>query len=442
MEKTILVDDNFPSVRISKLPGYIGRKVKVSGWIYNLRSKGKIYFIQLRDGSGRIQSVAVEGECNVTSFQILPTLKIEASLIVTGEVRADLRAPNGVELAIRAIKVHQNPETDYPIAKKEHGINFLLEHRHLWLRSSRQEALLRIRSRTATAMRHFFDERGFINVDTPIITGSIGESSTSLFNLPYFDLGEAYLAQTGQLYLEAACAAHGRVYSFGPTFRAEKSKTRRHLTEFWMLEAEVAFMDMGANLDLQEQLVSTVIATVLDNCAAELEVLGRDLTPLQTIQTPFPRIDYDTAILMLQRANHPIIWGNDLGSEDETFLSNQFQSPLFVVNYPRDIKAFYMKRNPQNPRTVLCGDLLAPEGYGEIIGGSQREDNYDILNNRIVEEKLPRDAYLWYLDLRRYGSVIHSGFGIGLERTVAWLAGISHVRESSPFPRTLSRIYP
>ena len=431
-----------PRVLIADLPRHVGRQVELAGWLYNIRSKGRIRFLQLRDGSGRVQGVAVKDECDADSFAAATTLKMEASLLVRGEVRADERAPSGVELAVRALSVVHNPTEDFPIAKKEHGIDFLLEHRHLWLRSTRQEAMLRVRSRTATSMRRFFDERGFVHVDTPILTGSIGESAGTLFSLPYFDLGDAYLAQTGQLYLEAACAALGRVYNFGPTFRAEKSKTRRHLTEFWMLEAEVAFLDSRGNLDLQEELVCAVAADVAANCEAELRALGRDLEPLHAVQRPFPRLDYGEAVARLQAAGSNISWGQDLGAEDETILARAHRRPVFVVNYPRAAKAFYMKRNPDDPDTVLCADLLAPEGYGEIIGGSQREDDYELLRDRIREARLPADTYRWYLDLRRFGSVVHSGFGIGLERTVAWLTGTHHVRESAPFPRTLSRIYP
>ena len=431
-----------PRVLIADLPRHVGRQVELAGWMYNIRSKGSIRFLQLRDGSGRVQGVAVKDECDAASFAALASLRMEASLTVRGEVRADARAPSGVELGVRAISVVHNPTDDYPIAKKEHGIDFLLEHRHLWLRSTRQEAMLRVRARTAASMRRFFDDRGFVHVDTPILTGSIGESAGTLFSLPYFDLGDAYLAQTGQLYLEAACAALGRVYNFGPTFRAEKSKTRRHLTEFWMLEAEVAFLDNRGNLDLQEELICAVVADVVANCEAELHTLGRDLDPLRAVQGPFPRLDYGDAVARLQAAGSGIAWGQDLGADDESTLSKAHARPVFVVNYPRAAKAFYMKRNPEDARTVLCADLLAPEGYGEIIGGSQREDDYGLLSDRIREARLPEETYRWYLDLRRFGSVVHSGFGIGLERTVAWLTGTHHVRESAPFPRTLSRIYP
>lgn len=431
-----------PRVAIADLPRHLGERVEIAGWLYNIRSKGKIHFLQLRDGSGRVQGVAAGGECDPQSFSALGALKLEASLVVRGEVRADARAPGGVELAVRSATVCHNPTADYPIAKKAHGIDFLLEHRHLWLRSARQEAMLRVRSRAGASLRRFFEQRGFTHVDTPILTGSIGESAGALFSLAYFDLGEAYLAQTGQLYLEAACAALGRVYNFGPTFRAEKSKTRRHLTEFWMLEAEVAFMDQRGNLELQEQLVSTVAAEVVAECAAELETLGRDLAPLRAVQAPFPRLDYGAAVELLRAAGSAITWGQDLGADDETILSRRYERPVFIVNYPRAVKAFYMKRNPEAPDTVLCADLLASEGYGEIIGGSQREDDHDLLQERIREAGLPLEAYRWYLDLRRFGSVVHSGFGLGLERTVAWLTGSAHVRESAPFPRTLSRIYP
>ena len=427
---------------IAQLPSRIGDTVSVSGWLFNQRSKGKIAFLQLRDGSARVQAVAVQGECDAEAFRALPELKMEASVVVTGVVQEDTRAPSGVELSVRNVEVLQNPSDDYPIAKKEHGVDFLLEHRHLWLRSPRQEALLRIRSAVARSLRRFFDDRNFVLVDTPILTGAIGESSSSLFTLPYFDLGDAYLAQTGQLYLEAACAAFGSVYNFGPTFRAEKSKTRRHLTEFWMLEAEMAFVDGDGNLEVQEQMICSVVQELLANHAAELQALGRDPAPLQAVRAPFPRLTYTEAVDTLRGLGSDLEWGQDLGADDETLLSNQFDRPVFVVNYPRDVKPFYMKANAADARTVICADLLAPEGYGEIIGGSQREDDHRLLRDRIAEQGLPEAAYRWYLQLREYGSVVHSGFGIGLERTVAWLTGTHHVREAIPFPRTLSRIYP
>jgi asparaginyl-tRNA synthetase len=336
----------------------------------------------------------------------------------------------------------QNPDLDYPIAKKEHGIDFLLENRHLWLRSSRPHAMMRIRDTAIMAFRRFFHDEGFLLIDTPILTGSIGESAGTLFEVPYFDLGTAYLAQTGQLYLEAACAAYGRVYNFGPTFRAEKSKTRRHLTEFWMLEAEVAYADNTDNMRLQERMVSAVVAAVLAGHRDDLAVLERDTAPLEKVAVPFDRLDYGEAVKALQAKGSAIQWGDDLGGEDETILTQMHEKPVFVTNYPKKAKAFYMKENPANPETVLCSDLLAPEGYGEIIGGSQREDILEKLLHRIREEKLPEESYGWYLDLRKFGSVPHSGYGIGLERTLAWICGVQHIRECIPFPRTISRIYP
>jgi asparaginyl-tRNA synthetase len=357
-------------------------------------------------------------------------------------VRREERAPGGYELAVTSIRVEQNPAEDFPIAKKEHGIDFLLENRHLWLRSSLPVAILRVRHEAIASLRNFYNSRGFVLVDTPILTGAIGESAGSLFEVPYFDLGTAYLAQTGQLYLEAAIAAFGKVYNFGPTFRAEKSKTRRHLTEFWMLEAEVAWLDNAGNMELQEQMIGTLVQDVLSRCGPELKLLERDTAKLAKVVPPFPRLDYGEAVEILKKQDHPIEWGNDLGAEEETVLSSRYDKPLFLTNYPKHAKAFYMKENPANPETVLCSDLLAPEGYGEIIGGSQREDDLEKLRARIREEKLPEESYTWYLELRRFGSVPHSGFGLGLERTVTWLTGIHHIREAIPFPRTIARLYP
>ncbi len=429
-------------IYISQLQDHIGETVTICGWLYNIRSKGKILFLQLRDGSGRVQGVVVKGQCTEECFASCESLKMEASINVTGMVREDRRAPSGVELTVTDIKVVQNPEEDYPISKKEHGIDFLLEHRHLWLRSSRPEAILKIRSNAVSILRRFFNERGFILIDTPILTGSIGESASTLFSVDYFDLGKAYLAQTGQLYLEAACMAFGRVYNFGPTFRAEKSKTRRHLTEFWMLESEVAFLDNEGNMKLQEEMVSYLVEGILASNEKELELLGRDTEPLKKVKPPFPRITYSEAVKLLEKLGKPIQWGDDLGGDEETVLTEQFEKPIFIVNYPKEAKAFYMKENPEDTRTVLCADLLAPEGYGEIIGGSQREDDYHKLLSRIREEKLPEEAYAWYLDLRKFGSVPHSGFGLGLERTITWITGNRHIREAIPFPRTISRLYP
>jgi asparaginyl-tRNA synthetase len=428
--------------RIAEIGSHVDSEVEIAGWLYNLRSKGKIHFLLLRDGSGRLQAVAAQGECDPASFEAIGGLKMEASLKVRGRVRREERAPGGYELAVSGIEVVQNPAEDFPIAKKEHGIDFLLENRHLWLRSSLPGAILRVRHEAIASLRNFYNSRGFILVDTPILTGAIGESAGSLFEVPYFDLGTAYLAQTGQLYLEAAIAAFGRVYNFGPTFRAEKSKTRRHLTEFWMLEAEVAWLDNAGNMELQEQMIASLVQDVLSRCGPELKLLERDTAKLSLVKPPFPRLDYGEAIEILRQQGHPIEWGSDLGAEEETLLSSRYDKPLFLVNYPKHAKAFYMKENPANPQTVLCSDLLAPEGYGEIIGGSQREDDLEKLKSRIREEKLPEESYTWYLELRRFGSVPHSGFGLGLERTVTWLTGIHHIREAIPFPRTIARLYP
>ncbi len=429
-------------VSISEIGKHVDSDVQINGWLYNLRSKGKIAFLQLRDGSGRIQGVAEEAGCGAECFAAIAGLKMEASVRVHGKVRRDERAPTGFELTVTGLETVQNPTEDYPISKKEHGIDFLLENRHLWLRSSRPYAIMRIRDQAITSFRSFFHERGFLLIDTPILTGSIGESAGTLFTVPYFDLGDAYLAQTGQLYLEAACMAYGKVYNFGPTFRAEKSKTRRHLTEFWMLEAEVAFADNEDNMRLQEDMVSRVVSDVVANCSEELKALERDIEPLRKVSTPFIRMDYAEAVKILQTKGSTIQWGDDLGGEDETILTKLYEKPIFVMNYPKKAKAFYMKENPANTETVLCSDLLAPEGYGEIIGGSQREDSLEKLLARIREEKLPQDTYGWYLDLRKFGSVPHSGYGIGLERTLAWICGSQHIRECIPFPRTISRIYP
>jgi asparaginyl-tRNA synthetase len=356
-------------------------------------------------------------------------------------VRADARSPGGVELAVKEVEL-LGPSVDFPITPKEHGTPFLLDHRHLWLRSRRQVAIMKVRHEIVQAIRDFFHERGFFLVDTPILTGSIGESSGTLFATDYFDLGKAYLAQTGQLYVETACAALGKVYCFGPTFRAEKSKTRRHLTEFWMVEPEVAFNTSDDNMRLQEDFIAAIVARVLDRRAEELKELERDTTKLASVVTPFPRLSYTEAVALLTAKGSSVTWGSDLGAEDETLIAQDRDRPVFVYNYPRAAKAFYMKENPDDPRTVLCNDCLAPEGYGEIIGGSQREDDHDRLLARIREQGLPEKAYDWYLDLRKYGTFVHSGFGLGLERTVAWICGLEHIREAIAYPRTIYRITP
>ena len=430
-----------PAVYVKEIGKFDGREVTVRGWLYNKRSSGKIRFLLVRDGTGLIQCVLDRSSVSPEVFDSYEKLSQESSLMVTGKVREDKRAPGGYELNLSDVEVVQ-VAIDYPISPKEHGVEFLMDRRHLWLRSSRQQTILKLRDEIIKAIRDYFYENDFILIDTPILTGSIGETAATLFSTEYFNLGKAYLAQTGQLYVEAACMAFGKVYCFGPTFRAEKSKTRRHLTEFWMVEGEMAYYDHNDNMDVQEELVIYVVERILEKKRAELESLGRDLSPLENVKKPFARILYDEAIKILQKKGSKIQWGDDLGGEDETIISNEFDRPVFVTCYPKEAKAFYMKPNPDDPRTFLCNDLLAPEGYGEIIGASQRDDDHDGLLKRIKEEKLPVDAYRWYLDLRKYGSVPHSGFGLGLERTVAWICGLKHIRESIPFPRTIYRLYP
>ena len=426
---------------ISALPGQIGSTVAVQGWVLTTRSSGKIAFVVIRDGSGYLQGVLARNEADPVAWERFGVLTQETCVRLVGEVRADKRSPGGVELGITEVEI-LGPSTDFPITPKEHGAPFLLDHRHLWLRSRRQVAIMKVRHEIIQAIRDFFHERGFVLVDTPILTGSIGESSGTLFATDYFDLGKAYLAQTGQLYVEAACAALGKVYCFGPTFRAEKSKTRRHLTEFWMVEPEVAFNDSDANMRLQEEFISAIVARVLDRRAEELKELERDTSKLASVVAPFPRLSYTEAVEKLRAKGSPITWGQDLGAEDETGVTEGADRPVFVYNYPRAAKAFYMKENPADPRTVLCDDCLAPEGYGEIIGGSQREDDYDRLLARIREQGLPEEAYGWYLDLRKYGTFVHSGFGLGVERTVAWITGTQHIRETIAFPRMIYRLTP
>ncbi|PYO41586.1 MAG: asparagine--tRNA ligase [Gemmatimonadetes bacterium] len=427
--------------RIEDLPRLVGQSVLIRGWVMTTRSSGKIAFVALRDGTGYLQVVLSKKDVPEAAWTAFGTLTQETSVEITGAVRADARAPGGVELTAQDLTV-LGPSPDYPITPKEHGTAFLFEHRHLWLRSRRQVAIARVRHEVVQAIRDFFYERHFTLVDTPILTGSIGEHAGTLFATDYFDLGKAYLAQTGQLYVEAAAAALGKVYCFGPTFRAEKSKTRRHLTEFWMVEPEVAWNDSEANMTLQEDFVSYMVARSIERRKAELAELERDVTPLAAVQPPFPRISYTDAVAKLQALGADIMWGQDLGGEAETLLAKQYDRPVMVFNYPKAVKAFYMKENPADPRTVLNNDMLAPEGYGEIIGGSQREDDYDKLLTRIRAEKLPEDAYSWYLDLRKYGTFVHSGFGLGVERTVAWICGIPHIREAIAFPRTLYKLWP
>src|SRR5687767_3980615 len=429
------------SVYINELGGHVGRTVVLQGWVVTTRSSGKIAFLVLRDGTGYLQAVFARKEVPDAVWAGFGALTQETSVAVTGVVREDARAPGGFELTATGLEI-LGPSPEFPISPKEHGTQFLFEHRHLWLRSRKQVAIARVRHAVIQAIHDFFDQRGFTHVDTPILTGSIGEAAGELFATDYFDLGKAYLAQTGQLYGEAAAAALGKIYCFGPTFRAEKSKTRRHLTEFWMVEPEVAFNDSNDNMRLQEEFISYVVGRALEKRAEELKELERDTGPLERVQAPFPRVSYTDAVARLNALGSDIAWGSDLGGDDETLLASQFDRPVFVFNYPKEVKAFYMKENPDDPRTVLNNDCLAPEGYGEIIGGSQREDDYDRLLERILGQGLDPAAYGWYLDLRKYGTFVHSGFGLGVERTVAWICGIPHIREAIAFPRQIHRLYP
>jgi asparaginyl-tRNA synthetase len=425
---------------IRDLGRHDGGTTTIRGWVQTTRTHGKVAFVVVRDGTGILQCVVAKTEVPDETWQLIAELTLETSVQITGAVRADARAPGGYELSVHEMAVIGGSD-EYPIQPKEHGVDFLLDHRHLWLRSSQQRAIMRVRSEVEQAIHDFYYDRGFVRIDTPILTGSIGEGGAGLFEVDYFE-EQAYLAQTGQLYAEAAAAAFGKVYCFGPTFRAEKSKTRRHLTEFWMCEPEVAWNDSEANMKLQEDFVSYLVQRALDRCAPELELLERDTSPLERVQPPFPRLDYGDAIRLLREKGQEIEWGEDLGAPDETIIGDAHDRPVFVVNYPKEAKAFYMKENPADPRTVLCNDLIAPEGYGEIIGGSQREDDHDRLLARIREEGLPESSYTWYLELRKYGTFPHSGFGLGLERTVAWITGRPHIREMIGFPRMLNRLYP
>jgi asparaginyl-tRNA synthetase len=430
-----------PVVAINQLREHVGQSVTVQGWVTTVRSSGKLAFVNLRDGTGYLQAVVSKRDVTEGAWTAAQGLAQETSLSVTGTVREDARASGGYELTASDVSV-LGPSVDFPISPKEHGTTFLFEHRHLWLRSRRQVAIAKVRHEVIQAMRDFFHQDGFTLVDAPILTGSIGEEAGNLFSTEYFDLGKAYLAQTGQLYIEAAAAALGKVYCFGPTFRAEKSKTRRHLTEFWMVEPEVAFNDSAANMHLQERFVSYVVGRALEQRAEELKELERDTSALERVQMPFARISYTDAVNRLNGLGSDITWGSDLGGDDETLLAREFDRPVFVFNYPKQVKAFYMKENPDDPRTVLNNDCLAPEGYGEIIGGSQREDDHDRLLARIREQGLDPEAYRWYLDLRKYGTFVHSGFGLGIERTVAWICGLPHIREAIAFPRQIHRLYP
>src|SRR5713226_3073007 len=427
--------------RIEELPPLAGQAVITRGWVMTTRSSGKIGFVMLRDGTGYLQVVLSKKDVPEAAWDAFGRLTQETSLALTGVVRADPRAPGGVELQTSELEI-LGRSPDFPITPKEHGTAFLFEHRHLWLRSRRQVAIARVRHEVVQAIRDFFYEQHFTLVDTPILTGAIGEHAGTLFATEYFDLGKAYLAQTGQLYVEAAAAALGKVYCFGPTFRADKSNTRRHLTEFWMVEPEVAWNDSNANMALQEEFVAYIVARCLERRRPELAELERDTAPLERCVPPFHRLSYTDAVEKLSGLGAALEWGRDLGGDAETLLAKQYDRPVMVFNYPKAVKAFYMKENPADPRTVLNNDMLAPEGYGEIIGGSQREDDYDTLVARIRAEGLPLEAYGWYLDLRKYGTFVHAGFGLGVERTVAWICGIPHIREAIAFPRTLYKLWP
>jgi asparaginyl-tRNA synthetase len=438
-----------PVTTISEIGKHEGQTVSIRGWLYNLRESGKLLFPQFRDGSGIIQGVVAKNAVTAEVFEAVKTLTQESSVMVEGKVRADKRAPGGYELEVQSVQVVQRvPETDpYPITPKEHGTDFLMEHRHLWVRSQRQAAILRVRAEIIKAARDFFDDRGFTLTDPPIITPAACEGTTTLFPVDYFE-DQAYLTQSGQLYVEATAMALGKVYSFGPTFRAEKSKTRRHLTEFWMVEPEVAYATLDDVMELAEGLISFIVKRCLERRRTDFETIGRDIAKLEKIEPPFPRISYDDAVKNLQEGyakgalESNFEWGGDLGSPDETYLSSQFEKPVMVHRYPAKVKAFYMEPDPQRPELALCVDVLAPEGYGEIIGGSQRMASHELLLERIHEQGLPESAFRWYLDLRKFGSVPHGGFGMGIERAVAWICGLEHVRETIPFPRMLHRLYP
>lgn len=426
---------------ISQVHQYVGQEIKMGAWIANKRSSGKIAFLQLRDGTGFIQGVVAKEEVSEELFQTAKSLTQESSVYITGIVVKDERSPLGYELLVNGVEIIQQAK-DYPITPKEHGTEFLMDHRHLWLRSKRQHAVMKIRNEIIRATYEFFNGQGFTKVDPPILTGSAPEGTTELFATKYFD-EDAFLSQSGQLYMEAGAMALGKVFSFGPTFRAEKSKTRRHLIEFWMIEPEMAFVEFEESLEVQEQYVSYIAQSVLKNCQLELQTLGRDTSKLEKITAPFPRISYDDAIKFLnEKGFDDIKWGDDFGAPHETAIADSFDKPVFITKYPKEIKPFYMQPDAERDDVVLCADLIAPEGYGEIIGGSERIYDYDLLKQRILEHNLPLESYNWYLELRKYGSVPHSGFGLGLERTVAWISGVEHVRETIPFPRLLNRLYP
>lgn len=444
------------TIRVQEIAQYEGQQVTIQGWVYNRTDKGKLVFLLVRDGYGFVQCVAFQGDLPVEVFEQIMHIPQESSVVIRGVVRADRRAPGipgGYEIGIQEFHIVQRADEDYPMALKEHGVDFALDHRHLWIRMPSQWAILRVRAAVIGTLRSWLDRHGFINMDTPILTPAACEGTTTLFETPYFDEGVAYLAQSGQLYNEANIFSFGKVYCFGPTFRAEKSKTRRHLTEFWMLEPEMAFCDLDGLMEVEEQLISDTVQEVLQKCAAELRSLGRDTRVLERVRPPFPRISYDEATEMLKEVYNQtedeeekqllaFEWGMDFGAPHETALAERFDKPVFVYGYPTQVKAFYMEPWPGRPEVCKSVDLLAPEGYGEITGGSERVSDADLLLKRLHEHQLPEEAFKWYLDLRRYGSVPHSGFGLGIERFVSWLCGITHIRETIPFPRTIKRVYP
>ncbi len=445
-----------PIIRVDQIADYIGQEVTIQGWAYNRTDKGKLVFLRVRDGYGFVQCVAFKGDLEAELFDRLLRLPQESSLVITGTVRADQRAPGipgGYEIGVTKVEIVQAADLDYPMALKEQGVDFLLENRHLWIRMPSQWAILRVRAQVIRAIRGWLDEHGFIGMDTPILTPAAVEGTTTLFGTEYFDQGIAYLTQSGQLYNEANIFAFKRVYCFGPTFRAEKSKTRRHLTEFWMIEPEAAFCDLDQLMEIEEQYVAYIVKQVREHCAPELKSLNREVAKLEKITPPFPRISYDEALVKIgevrETVDDPelkeqlkITWGMDFGAPHETALTNLYEKPVFVYGYPSEVKAFYMEPWPGRPEVSKSVDLLAPEGYGEIIGGSERISDPKLLLERLHQHNLPEEAYKWYLELRRFGSVPHSGFGMGLERTVAWLCGIEHIREAIPFPRTIKRVYP
>ncbi|HVK37474.1 MAG TPA: asparagine--tRNA ligase [Candidatus Kapabacteria bacterium] len=430
-----------PRTEVRDLGKFVGEEVRLGGWAYNTRQSKNVKFLELRDGGGTVQCVFARSVVGDAIFERFDEITQESSLYVSGKVVAHPKRAGVFEIEAMDFEMLQRA-VDYPISPKEHGIEFLFDRRHLHLRSSRPHAVIRVRHRIIKAIRDFFDDRGFTLLDSPILTANAGEGTSNLFRTEYFDLGYAYLAQTGQLYGEAGAMAFGKIYTFGPTFRAEKSKTRRHLTEFWMVEPEVAFMDLAGDMELAEQFISYIVECVLADCRDDLATLERDVTKLESVKAPFPRVSYTEAVEILKKKGMEIEWGEDFGAPHETAVGEDFDRPVIIHHYPTEIKAFYMKRDADNPKVVKAMDVIAPEGYGEIIGGSQREEDIDLLKARIEAEGLPMEVFEWYLDLRRYGSVPHSGFGLGLERVVAWICGLEHIREAIPFPRTIVRLFP